>query len=68
MVNVLEFSDLEVLEAMQPWREEIDAKGKVIVGETVVDLVKSTCSYTECNLGNFFCDAMVHAVLADIYI
>uniref|UniRef100_A0A1I8NGR4 apyrase n=1 Tax=Musca domestica TaxID=7370 RepID=A0A1I8NGR4_MUSDO len=55
--------DPEVVEAMKPWQEVIDAQGKVVVGETVVDLLKSPCSYQECNLGNFFTDAMVHAFL-----
>ncbi|XP_075155673.1 5'-nucleotidase-related protein-like [Haematobia irritans] len=55
--------DPDVVAAMVPWKETIDAQGKVIVGETLVDLLKSPCSYQECNLGNFFTDAMVHAFL-----
>lgn len=47
---------------MKPWKEEIDVLGNVTVGRTLVDLTKSDCSYKECNLGNFFCDAMVHSV------
>uniref|UniRef100_A0A1I8PKT0 apyrase n=2 Tax=Stomoxys calcitrans TaxID=35570 RepID=A0A1I8PKT0_STOCA len=55
--------DPEVVAAMVPWKETIDAQGKVIVGETLVDLLKYPCSYEECNLGNFFTDAMIHAFL-----
>ncbi|KAI8122651.1 Apyrase [Lucilia cuprina] len=55
--------DAEVVDALQPWKVEVDAKGKVVVGETLVDLVKYPCSSAECNLGNYFCDAMVHAYL-----
>jgi len=55
-------SDEEVLIKMQPWKEHIDETGKVVVGRTVVDLTKSDCGDQECNLGNFFCDAMVHSV------
>ncbi|EDV46098.2 uncharacterized protein Dere_GG18390 [Drosophila erecta] len=53
--------DEEVLEAMQPWKEEIDEMGKVVVGTSKVDLTKDDCAAGECNLGNFFCDAMVHS-------
>lgn len=53
--------DEEVLIKMQPWKEHIDETGKVVVGRTVVDLTKSDCGDQECNLGNFFCDAMVHS-------
>lgn len=55
-------ADVEVLEAMQPWKQVIDETGKVVVGHTKVDLTKDDCSAGECNLGNFFCDAMVHSV------
>uniref|UniRef100_W8BUB4 apyrase n=1 Tax=Ceratitis capitata TaxID=7213 RepID=W8BUB4_CERCA len=57
--NVPEDSD--VVAAMQPWKKIIDAKGSVVVGETKVDLAMSTCSDSECNLGNYFCDAMIHS-------
>lgn len=49
--------------ALQPWKKEIDAQGKVVIGETLVDLVKYPCGNEECNLGNYFCDAMIHAVI-----
>ncbi|XP_064539669.1 apyrase isoform X2 [Drosophila montana] len=52
--------DEEVLKALQPWKEVIDSEGQVVVGRTMVDLTKSDCSDRECNLGNFFCDAIVH--------
>nr|XP_014096986.2 apyrase isoform X3 [Bactrocera oleae]XP_036221523.1 apyrase isoform X3 [Bactrocera oleae] len=53
--------DSDIIEAMQPWKEIIDAQGSVVVGESIVELAMSTCSDSECNLGNYFCDAMVHA-------
>ncbi|KAH8419720.1 hypothetical protein KR009_001534 [Drosophila setifemur] len=53
--------DEEVVRAMEPWKVEIDVQGKVVVGHTKVDLTKNDCSAGECNLGNFFCDAMVHS-------
>ncbi|XP_036319649.1 apyrase-like [Rhagoletis pomonella] len=56
--------DADVVDAMRPWKEIIDKKGSVIVGETKVDLEMSSCSDSECNLGNYFCDAMIHAFAA----
>ncbi|XP_011201519.2 apyrase isoform X4 [Bactrocera dorsalis] len=53
--------DSDIVEAMKPWQEIIDAQGSVVVGETKVELAMSTCSDSECNLGNYFCDAMIHA-------
>uniref|UniRef100_A0A0A1WD31 apyrase n=1 Tax=Zeugodacus cucurbitae TaxID=28588 RepID=A0A0A1WD31_ZEUCU len=53
--------DPEIAAALKPVKEEMDKVGAVVQGETKVELRKSTCSYDECNLGNFFCDAMIHA-------
>ncbi|KAH8315374.1 hypothetical protein KR067_002078 [Drosophila pandora] len=53
--------DQDVLAAMVPWQVEIDKKGKEVIGSTKVDLTKDDCAQGECNLGNFFCDAMVHS-------
>ncbi|XP_018800273.1 PREDICTED: apyrase isoform X1 [Bactrocera latifrons] len=53
--------DPETAAAIVPIKEEMDKVGAVVQGETKVELKKSTCSSDECNLGNFFCDAMIHA-------
>ncbi|XP_055853698.1 apyrase-like [Episyrphus balteatus] len=53
--------DQEVLQAIAPWKEIVDEKGNVIVGTSRVALEKWSCESGECNLGNFFADAMVHA-------
>lgn len=53
--------DKDVLEKIKPWKEVVDEKGNVIVGSTKVNLEKWPCDSGECNLGNFFADAMVHA-------
>ncbi|XP_053949930.1 apyrase isoform X2 [Anastrepha ludens] len=53
--------DPETVAAIEPIKKEMDVLGSVIQGETRVELRKSTCSAGECNLGNFFCDAMIHA-------
>lgn len=50
------------MKAIQPWKEIIDKEGKVVIGQSLVDLTKDDCSRGECNLGNFVCDSMVHTV------
>ncbi|XP_030377933.1 apyrase isoform X2 [Scaptodrosophila lebanonensis] len=52
--------DEDVLAAIQPWKETVDERGNVIIGKSKVELTKSDCSSEECNLGNFFCDSLVH--------
>ncbi|XP_055907438.1 apyrase-like [Eupeodes corollae] len=55
--------DKEVLEAIAPWKEIVDEKGNVIVGSSRVALEKWPCESGECNLGNFFADALVHVFI-----
>lgn len=54
------------MEAIKPWKESIDTKGKQIVGKTKVPLQKYPCSNRECNLGNFVADALVHYYIATV--
>ncbi|XP_061392520.1 apyrase-like [Musca vetustissima] len=51
----------DVIEAMKPWKLSLDEQIAQIIGETKVDLEKSDCDRTECNIGNFFADAAVYA-------
>jgi len=53
--------DPETLVALEPWKQIIDEVGNVYIGETKVDLIKGPCSSNECNLGSYFCDAMIYA-------
>lgn len=55
--------DEEVLEAIAPWKEIVDEQGNVVVGSSAVALEKWSCESGECNLGNFFADAMVHTLI-----
>ncbi|XP_034663764.1 apyrase isoform X2 [Drosophila subobscura] len=55
--------DEAVLDVIKPWKEVIDKQGKVVIGTTKVDLTKDDCGAGECNLGSFFCDAMVHSFI-----
>jgi len=51
-----------VLQAMVPWQLEMKPIAERTVGQSRVNLQQSQCSSGECNLGNFFTDAMLHAV------
>ncbi|XP_070144672.1 apyrase-like [Drosophila kikkawai] len=50
---------------MVPWQHELETMSNRIVGQSRVFLQQSECSRGECNLGNFFTDAMLHAFLKD---
>ncbi|XP_043949456.1 apyrase isoform X1 [Drosophila biarmipes] len=54
-----------VLQAMVPWQSEMESYANQIVGQSRVYLQQYECSRGECNLGNFFTDAMLHAFLKD---
>ncbi|XP_043658106.1 apyrase isoform X2 [Drosophila teissieri] len=54
-----------VLQAMVPWQLEMEPIADRVVGQSRVNLQQSQCSRGECNLGNFFTDAMLHAFLRD---
>lgn len=54
------------MKAIEPWKKIIDAKGKRIVGKTVVPLQKIPCATQECNLGNFVADAYVHYFITEM--
>ncbi|XP_012530610.1 apyrase isoform X2 [Monomorium pharaonis] len=56
--------DPKVLEALKPWKKEVDEIAFKQIGSTRV-LLDSNCRYKECNLGNFITDAMVDAVVDD---
>ncbi|XP_075154887.1 apyrase-like isoform X4 [Haematobia irritans] len=57
--------DDDVLEALKPWHEEISLYGQRVLGSSRVHLQQKECSAGECNLGNFYTDAMLHAFLDD---
>ncbi|KAH8368146.1 hypothetical protein KR084_007650 [Drosophila pseudotakahashii] len=54
-----------VLQAMVPWQVEMEPIANRIVGQSRVYLQQSECSRGECNLGNFFTDAILHAFVKD---
>ncbi|KAL6438701.1 hypothetical protein ACFW04_004599 [Cataglyphis niger] len=50
----------EILEALKPWKKEIDAEASRKIGSTKV-LLSHSCYTKECNMGNLITDAMVDA-------
>nr|CAQ53650.1 CG11126-PA [Drosophila melanogaster] len=50
---------------MVPWQLEMKPIAERTVGQSRVNLQQSQCSSGECNLGNFFTDAMLHAFVKD---
>ncbi|KPJ11542.1 5'-nucleotidase [Papilio machaon] len=50
-----------MLEELEPWRQEVDAVGKEVLGRTHVTLTRS-CYSAECNLGNWACDGLLEQV------
>uniref|UniRef100_A0A182QET4 Apyrase n=1 Tax=Anopheles farauti TaxID=69004 RepID=A0A182QET4_9DIPT len=53
--------DAAIMEAIAPWKLEIDAIGGRTIGSTAVDLQKPPCNFGECILGNLIADSMVEA-------
>ncbi|XP_031636271.1 apyrase-like isoform X2 [Contarinia nasturtii] len=58
--------DSNVMDAITPWKEVIDAKGKRVLGHTKVPLKITSCFTKECNLGNFAADALVHYYITEL--
>lgn len=53
--------DPDIVEALKPWKEEVDKMSLRKIGNTRV-LLDKNCYYEECNIGNLLTDAMVDAV------
>lgn len=52
--------DSEILEALKPWKEEVDGVALEKIGSARVFL-SNKCYSEECSMGNFITDAMVNA-------
>jgi 5'-nucleotidase len=57
-------SDPDVVQAMKPWKEIIDAEASLVIGSTKVflDASSSACRKGECNIGNLITSAFVDEV------
>lgn len=57
--------DVEVLQAIQPWKEIIDVSGKRIVGSIKATASQSNCYSKECGMGTLQAESMLFSVLED---
>lgn len=57
--------DVEVLNAIQPWKEIIDISGQRVVGSIKITASGSGCYQRECIMGTLQAEAMLHSVLND---
>ncbi|CAH0696760.1 unnamed protein product [Spodoptera exigua] len=55
--------DERISELLEPWRVEVDAVGKEVLGESRVSLSRSRCSSEECNLGSWACDGFLEEMI-----
>lgn len=61
LIQYTAFIDPDIVEALKPWKEEVDEMSSRKIGKTRV-LLDKNCYYEECNIGNLLTDAMVDAV------
>jgi 5'-nucleotidase len=61
-------SDPDVVEALKPWKQIIDAEGSHVIGSTKVflDASSGACRKGECNIGNLIADAFVDEVTSTL--
>lgn len=52
---------MEVLEAMKPWKEEVDKVGNKVFGQSLIKLDNSNCQTRECIIGNIITDSYVNS-------
>ncbi|GBP39354.1 Apyrase [Eumeta japonica] len=52
--------DPYIMELLEPWREQVDAIGKEVLGHSKITLNRSWCASRECNMGSWACDGFIH--------
>ncbi|KAI5642596.1 calcineurin-like phosphoesterase domain-containing protein [Phthorimaea operculella] len=55
--------DPHIMFLLAPWRDQVDALGKEVLGKSLVTLNRSWCSRGECNMGNWACDALLDEMM-----
>lgn len=56
-------TDSQIDEELEIWKKSVYLHGNRLVGRTLVRLEQSSCTMSECLMGNFVTDAMVFWVL-----
>ncbi|XP_026331469.1 apyrase-like, partial [Hyposmocoma kahamanoa] len=55
--------DPYIMELLEPWRHEIDAIGREVLGSSLVALNRDSCNRGECNIGSWACDGFLEEVM-----
>ncbi|XP_048482576.1 apyrase-like isoform X2 [Plutella xylostella] len=48
---------------LEPWRQQVDAVGKEVLGRSRVSLNRSWCTQRECNMGSWAADGFLHQLM-----
>ncbi|KAL0818302.1 hypothetical protein ABMA28_008788 [Loxostege sticticalis] len=56
--------DPQMLAELEPWRQEVDAVGKEVLGTSLVTLNRSWCRRRECNMGSWACDGFLEEMMS----
>ncbi|KAG6443014.1 hypothetical protein O3G_MSEX002678 [Manduca sexta] len=56
--------DPQILAELEPWRQEVDAVGKEVLGRSAVTLSRSGCYRGECSLGSWACDGFLEEMMS----
>ncbi|XP_059222620.1 apyrase-like isoform X2 [Stomoxys calcitrans] len=55
--------DADILSHLPKWKNIVETRGNVKIGETKVSLESHECGYKECNMGNFYTDAVLYKLM-----
>ncbi|PZC83465.1 hypothetical protein B5X24_HaOG207448 [Helicoverpa armigera] len=55
--------DPRIMDLMEPWRQEVDAIGKEVLGTSRVTLSNALCYQDECTLGSWACDGFLEEMI-----
>ncbi|XP_026314306.1 apyrase [Hyposmocoma kahamanoa] len=55
--------DPYIMELLEPWRQEVDAIGREVLGSSLVALNRGSCYRGECNIGSWACDGFLEEVM-----
>ena len=54
---------MDVLEAMKPWKKEVDKVGNKVFGQSLIKLDNADCHTGECIIGNIITDSYVNSFI-----
>ncbi|CAH2986250.1 unnamed protein product [Chilo suppressalis] len=57
--------DPKIVSELEPWKQEVDAVGRVVLGRSKVTLNRSWCTRSECNMGSWACDGFLQHLMVN---